>query len=87
MPYKPKLPDPSVIVKIEVIELPSELEKNEGLYEMRLGSNPKKPVYYDIIDMKKELEKLMPNKGDDIIDRLQNFRKAYLNLKTGEITS
>lgn len=87
MPYKPKLPNPEDVVKISVIELPTEFEKGEGLYDLRYGNNPKKPIYYDVIDIKKELEKLVKSRAEDILDRLQNFRKAYINLKTGEITS
>lgn len=91
MPYNPKMPDPSDVVKIKVIELPELVEVGEGLYDLRHGDNPKVVKYFDIISLPKELKKILPVTMQDriefIVDKLQNFRKVYLNLATGEISS
>lgn len=79
--------DPSKIVRIECQTLPESFEFGEGEYELKYGHKPKDVFYYDITTLAKELKKLMPDRVDDILSRLQNFRKAYLNLDTGEISS
>lgn len=87
MPYKPKLPNPADVIKIVVIELPEAREFGEGLYDLRRGSEPKKPNYYDILGLLKVLSKELPGMEEGIVDRLQNFRKAYINIRTKEVTS
>lgn len=79
--------DLSKIIRIEVLDLPEHYEPNEGEYEVRIGSSPKEPAYYDIITLDRWLRKICPNIAIEILDRLQNFRLAYLNLGNGEITS
>lgn len=83
--YKPV--DPKYAVKIRCLEKPKEKISGDGYYDLRWGDRPKEANYYDVITLPKELDKLMPKRTDDIMDRLQNFAVVYLNLKTGEITS
>lgn len=87
MPHRPKPVDPSRVVKIEVIELPAHYEPGEGHYELRWGHDPDNYELHDLFSLERYLKKLMPERAQDILDRLQNFRLAYLNLATGEITS
>ena len=83
--YKPV--DPSKVVKIECFELPTHRRPNEGEYELRWGHKPKDVEYHDIMSLYKALQELWPERAEDILNRLQNFRKAFLNLATGEVTS
>jgi hypothetical protein len=62
-------------------------EPGEGHYELRWGHKPKDYELHDLFSLERALKKLMPKRVDDILCRLQNFRLAYLNLATGEITS
>lgn len=81
--------DPAKVIRIEMLEAPLEYEKGEGEYEVRLGSNPKEKVYHDLFSLErwiKTLDQWKP-RCDDILSRLQNFRVAYLNGQTGEITT
>lgn len=79
--------DPSKVVKIECHDLPRHREVGEGDYELRWAHKPKEVMYHDIMSLARELQKIMPERAEDILDRLQNFKVAYLNLATGEITS
>ena len=87
MPHLPKAIDPSRIVKIDALELPMHYEAGEGHYELRWGHKPDDYELHDLFSLERLLKKLMPARVADILDRLQNFRLAYLNLATGEITS
>jgi hypothetical protein len=87
VPHRPAPVDPAKVVKIECLELPAHFAEDEGVYEVRWGHRPKDYEMHDIVTLKKAVLKLMPDRVDDILDRLQNFRMAYLNLATGEITS
>ena len=87
MPYNPPLPKPEDIIRIVVIDLPDEKEVGEGKYEYRTGINPKSPVYFDVIGLEEQLNKVLPGHAESLLDRLQNFRRAYINVSTGEITS
>jgi hypothetical protein len=79
--------DPAKVIRIEMIEVPVEYEKGEGEYEVRRGDDPKDIVYHDLFSLEKWLRTIWPQRADDILNRLQNFRIAYLNLQTGEITT
>jgi hypothetical protein len=79
--------NPSSIIKIECTELPEDFSFGEGSYELRRGDKPKEIFYYDVTTLSKEIKQIMPGREDDVLSRLQNFRRAYLNLDTGEITS
>lgn len=87
MGYRPRPANPEKVVKIECLDLPEHFEKDEGYYELRWAHKPKDVETHDIITIKKAIQKLMPSRTDDILDRLQNFQVAYLNLETGEISS
>jgi len=87
MPQNLKPADPNKIIRIEVIDLPTQYEKGEGEYEVRLGSAPKDKLYHDLFSLEKWLNEIWPERTDDILSRLQNFRKAFINLGTGEITT
>lgn len=87
MPHLPKAIDPSRIVKIDALELPMHYEAGEGHYELRWGHKPDDYELHDLFSLERLLKKLMPARVADILDWLQNFRLAYLNLATGEITS
>jgi hypothetical protein len=79
--------NPAKIVRIECFELPEHREPGEGEYELRMGDKPEDYELHDLFSLERALKKLMPGRVDDIVTRLQNFRKAFLNLETGEITS
>jgi hypothetical protein len=87
LPINHKPVDPSKIVRIECFELPEHNEPGEGEYELRYGDRPDDYEIHDLFSLKRALKTLMPDRSDDIVTRLQNFRKAFLNLATGEITS
>jgi hypothetical protein len=87
MPYTPKPVDPTDIIRIEALELPEQKEVGEGIYDYRTGDTPKAPLFFDIIGLELKLKDVMPDRVDFIIDHLQNFKKVYVNIKTGEITS
>jgi len=79
--YTPSIDD---VIRIEMIEAPREHEVDEGIYEWRFKEDKH---LMDIITLEKELMKLAPQKCERILDRLYNFRKVYLNMTTGEISS
>lgn len=81
--------DPSKVIRIEMLEAPTEYEKDEGEYEVRLGSAPNEKVYHDLLSLDKWLKSLpqWAHRHDDILSRLQNFSICYLNGQTGEITT
>lgn len=79
--------DPSKVFMIECLEPPSHREKGEGDYEFRWGDKPDEVMYHDIMSLRKELTSLIPERTEDLMDYLQNFRVAYVNLDTGEIFS
>ena len=72
------------IIRIEALDLPEVLEKGEGVYEWRCMDTK---FYVDIIALKKELKEIMPGREEDIADRLQNFRKVFINTATGEVST
>lgn len=80
--------DPCRIIKIEALDLPKFFEEDEGTYEMRYAHNPSEYQTFDIIDLKKELESIneLESRAEFILDHLQNFKRVYINLDTGEIT-
>jgi hypothetical protein len=81
-----RLPDPADVIKIVMVHKPEERELGEGLYDLRFGTDPKEPHYFDIIGLEKELKRHLPGMQEDIIDRLYNFRQVYINKKTREVT-
>jgi len=78
------VPSPEDIIRVEAIELPTKREPGEGLYEWRHLDTL---FLVDMLDLKKEFENVMPGKSEDLLDRIQNFRKLYINLVTGEVTT
>lgn len=82
-----KPPDPSKVVRIEAIELPMHYESGEGEYELRWGHTPENYELHDLFSLERYLKRIIPSRVDDILARLQNFKLAYLNLATGEISS
>lgn len=79
--------DPTRVVRIETIELPLSRESEEGIYELQWGHKPDEIESHDLLSLERALKKIMPTRVDDILSRLQNFKLAYLNLLTGEISS
>lgn len=79
--------DPSKVYRIEMVEEPDHFEADEGSYEVKRADKPDEIDYYDIISLHKELTNLWPEKAESIIDRIQNFRVVYIDLKFLEITS
>lgn len=85
------------IVRIEAIELPLEFKKGEGLYTWKHMTDD---YFLDVFDLKRDLEDKAPAIvfvrtphltkdlwAERVLDRLQNFRKVYLNLATGEVST
>jgi len=87
MPRHLKSVDPSKVLKIEVLDLPENYEVGEGQYDLRWANNPDNYELHDLLSLERALKGIIPKRVDDILCRLQNFRVAYLNLATGEITS
>ena len=79
--YVPRKED---VIRIEAIEIPSEKAQDEGLYEWRHMSDN---VSMDILTLEKELERVLPGHSEYILDRLQNFRKVFINLATKEVST
>jgi len=84
--YSPSSED---VIRIEVVELPTEDEPNSGLYRWSFRSDR---LYMDLRCLRKELAQyIKPPKFtsqfpvDRVLDQLQNFRKCFVNLTTGEI--
>lgn len=84
------VPSAEDVIRIEVIELPTELAKGEGLYEWRYMSDK---YLLDIFTLKQEIRDKIPNSKDipdevfvtHILDRIQNLRRIFVNIRTGEI--
>jgi hypothetical protein len=87
MPRNYKPVDPSKVVKIECFELPQHREPNEGEYELRWANRPEEFELHDLFSLERELKNIMPDRIDDIVTRIQNFRVVYINMQTGEITT
>lgn len=91
-PIRKYVPRKEDVVRIVVIDLPTEKKPGEGLYE-RTYSGQKELM--DLLTLEKELVELAPPHPfltvdqvvANILDRLQNFRKVYINTATGEISS
>lgn len=88
--YTPHKPKPSQsratrldIIKIELIDHPTKLEKGEGTYLIRYLDDR---FFMDIHDCMRYLEKNVHiGISVHVMDRLQNFKKVYVNKVTGEI--
>ena len=80
----PNLPDPKDVVRIDRIVNPEHREKGEGLYEWR---HLKQRFQVDFLDLLKEVEKVMPGRGEDVAERLMNFPRVFLVLSKGEVFS
>lgn len=89
MAYNPKPANPEFVYKIEVLDLPTQVEPGEGLYELRYAATPDEWELHDIITMRKKLAQMFGSDhvAEQMLDRLQNFRKLYINLQTGETSS
>ena len=79
------LPKREDIIRVEVIELPTQKEPGHGLYEWRYMDDK---YVLDIMDLEKELAaKVTSHDPVVLLDRLQNFRKIYINIRTGEVST
>lgn len=58
------------VVRIDRILIPEQHLKGEGLYEWSYNGDK---YTLDLIDLLKELERLLPGRSWDISDRLMNF--------------
>ncbi len=70
------------IIRIKVIDLPKQRLKGEGLYRWQ---DPHNNYLLDMLDLEKEIDKILPGKGLDLLDRLQNFKTIYINRSTREV--
>ena len=77
-----KVPKPEDVIRIVAEELPTTPDKGDGLYEWRWCTDK---YYLDFVDLGKEIDKVMPGRSEEILERLQNFRKVFLILNTGEV--
>ena len=89
MGYNPKPANPDAVYKIKVLELPTQFESGEGLYEFRHASDPKNYELHDIITLKLKLIQMFRSSfvAEQMLDRLQNFKVLYINRETGETSS
>lgn len=78
------LPRKEDIHRVRVILPPAHFARMEGLYEFR---HEDIKFYVDIIDALKELDDLIPGRGEHLLDRLQNFRTIFINTATQEVTT
>lgn len=86
------VPSKEDVIRITVIESPLERKPGEGVYEFRYMED--KPLM-DLITLEKELVRVAPKHpqltphqmAERILDRLQNFRRVFINTTTGEISS
>lgn len=70
-----------------MIDRPESAEPGEGEFEVKWAGTPKGDYeLYDILGIRKYIDNLLPGKGEDLSDRVFNFRKLYINLATGEVT-
>lgn len=82
MPRHIPLPDKKDVIRI-VLMLEAEANKRgEGVYEWRHDGIR---FLYDIVQCRNAINGVCPGKGEDYIDRLENFKKLYINLKTKEV--
>lgn len=77
-----KDPTPEDVVRIIRIENPAAIVKGEGIYEWRYM---KEKYFIDCIDLKKDVERMLPGRSEDVIHRLTNFKQVYIILPTGEV--
>lgn len=79
-------PTRDTVVRIEAIDLASEHEKGHGLYRWQHMTDN---YLLDIVSLKKEIGKVVTGRIqiERIMDRIANFRKVYIDLTTGEVTS
>jgi len=79
------LPKREDVIRVEAIELPAHKEPGEGLYEWRYMDDK---YTLDIMDLEKEFKSKVPDHDPvKLLDRLQNFRKLYINIRTGEVST
>lgn len=79
--YRPSRED---VIRVEVIELPKERLPDEGLYSWKFRETN---MLMDYLTLEKELNLHVPKRTAFILDRLQNMRRVYINLTTGEVSS
>ena len=80
------------VVRITVIDPPLERKRGEGLYEWRYLSDKH---LMDLLTLEKELVKIAPAHPqlkveqvvERMLDRLQNFKRLFVNTVTGEMSS
>lgn len=78
-------PQPEDIIRIEMIDKPLSREPGEGMYEWRHMTDR---YYVDIVGVAKDIDSQGPMFNSEfILDRLYNFTKVYINLRTGEVTT
>ena len=70
------------LIRVKMITRPLQRLKGEGYYEWR---DAHEKFYVDILDLEKEIEEVMPGRGIELLDRIQNFRTLYINRRTGEV--
>lgn len=72
------------IIRIEMFDRPDRIQVGEGSFEIRYMDDR----YF--VDSKGVLDKIaeyFPDVNEQIFDRLWNFRKIFLNITTGEIST
>ena len=87
--YVPRRED---VVRIVVIDLPLQKIPGEGLYEWTYLADKQ---LMDLLTLEKELLPIVPDHPqlkpiqvvERVLDRLQNFRRLFINTVTGEISS
>lgn len=78
------IPSREDVARIEMIDKPLHKMKGEGLFEWQFRDVKQ---LMDLLDLEKEIEAYRPGRSERILDRIYNFRKCYLNLTTGEVTT
>ncbi len=79
-----KVPRKEDVIRIVMLDPPEHYARGEGIYEWRYMDDK---FYVDIIDVEKEINNVMPGRGEAVLDRIQNFGKVFLNIATNEVTT
>lgn len=77
-----RLPDPTDVIRIDRQEMPEEDDPDSGVFEWRYM---KERYTLNAPLLIKEVETVLPNRGEVVLDRLLNFPRVFIVKSTGEV--